>query len=279
MAQKLFQLFLSLIFLFWNIPVWATDYTQDANCQGAWLFTEGSGTTVADATGNGYTGNFKGSGEPVWGEMSGTNAPSYAPYYADFDGVDDYIRVSATGVAGFEPTQELSVCVWVMRDGGAEDYGRIFNKAWNNGATTPYYSYDIESIRTSDINYYAQVYTTGAQRQTANNLLPDTAIWVHIAFVVSRDGGDNTIIITVYKDGVSLITGDTGNAGNITYETDAGEGDLFLFAEGTGRVHCLNGKATEWAMFNRVLSSTEANDIMDNGLAGAAAARRIMLIM
>jgi len=71
-----------------------TDYTADSACQGAWLFTEGSGTTVDNAEGtSSYDGAFKGTGEPAWvGSVTGTNAPpAYATDCVDYDGSDDYI--------------------------------------------------------------------------------------------------------------------------------------------------------------------------------------------
>lgn len=44
----------------------ATDFTTDANTVALWRMTEGTGTTVADASGNGHTLNFPVTNPPTW---------------------------------------------------------------------------------------------------------------------------------------------------------------------------------------------------------------------
>ena len=66
--------------------IFNTDYTADATCKGAWLFTEGSGTSVADASGEGNTGTFVADGRPAWSSTVPTYGEGGSPSYsADFE--------------------------------------------------------------------------------------------------------------------------------------------------------------------------------------------------
>src|SRR6185436_17205191 len=81
---------------------------------GYWKFNEGSGTTVADASGNGNTGTLVNG--PAWtsGGISGA---------LSFDGVDDYINVPHTTALNSYP---LTVATWVKT--GATGLSGIVNK-------------------------------------------------------------------------------------------------------------------------------------------------------
>jgi len=148
------------------------------------------------------------------------------------DGVDDYVKVAATGVADFEPTKKLSISMWVKRTGACENYASLFAKAINNGTTTPYHSWVLQCNGASDTDYIVYI-TCGTRVHTsAITLLPNTTDWVHLAVTFDRDGGDQPIII-IYKNGASVLNETLVNTGNITYEADANEGDVFFGAEGT----------------------------------------------
>jgi len=70
---------------------------------GWWKFEEGSGTTVADSSGNGNTGTA--SGGMTW------ETGKLGSYAGGFDGSDDYVTV--THDASLMPTGSISVACWV----------------------------------------------------------------------------------------------------------------------------------------------------------------------
>jgi hypothetical protein len=84
-----------------------------------WKFDEGSGTTAADATGNGNTGEVNG---PQWTKSRFGSALS-------FDGVDDYVQIKTP--SNFVMTEAMSACAWIYPQGeGSDKYygGIIVNK-------------------------------------------------------------------------------------------------------------------------------------------------------
>lgn len=237
------------------------DY-DDANCQGAWLFTEGSGTTVADDSQNTNTGNFKDTGEPAWASMAGTNAPSYSDYMVDFDGSNDFIDCGTDS----------------SLDPGTDDFTFI---QWVRSNDTDCFSLSTRSSSTTD--GYEFLIGGGA---TAGDwsMRVDGAVGSSYSPVVSglNDGkwhflcGTLTYEVSPYGkfwvDGVDEVDIER-NPGAITNSQNfyfGRRGTLFGFSDYSG----------ESAVFNRDLDSTEINDIMDNGLAGAVAppTRRVMLI-
>ena len=149
------------------------------------------------------------------------------------DGVDDYVKVAATGVADFEPAKKLSVSMWIKRTGACENWADLFAKAINNGTTNPYHSWSLQCDDISDTDYIVNITCNGVRGETsAITLLPNTTDWVHIVVTFDRNGGDQPIVI-VYKDGASVLNETLIVTGNITYEADANEGDVFFGAEGT----------------------------------------------
>jgi len=240
-------LLLNLIVLIVS-PAWAVDYTQDANCVGAWLFTEGSGQTVADSSANSNTGNFKDTGEPAWNAMAGTNAPSYSDYMVTFDG-NDYITL--TDIAF---TDKITVCVWVYST-AVNAFDHVISE-WTSFGITGY----------TDNTIRFGVETTTAKSTEKPAILQDR--WIHVVGVY--DGVDITIYLNGSEQGTPVAQ--TGNV--------SGTGGLRIGRYSGGTANNWTGSMGEQALFDIDLDSTEINDIMDNGLAPAApSARRTIKIM
>ena len=242
-----------------------TDYTADANCMVA-LEMKADEDPLTDSSGEGNTGALKATGEPNYT----TDAPNvnYDAGSYDFDGSYDHVKVVATGVSDLEPTEDFTVVGWVNRQGACSSWARVFCKSFNNGATSPYCSWALVSNYKSDTDYAVKIYTgDGAKSGTAVSLLPSTSTWVHVAIVLSRDVSDN-IVITLYKDGSSVDATTTNTTTNIIYDSDSGQGDIFMGAVGSTGGSPMNMLFTEFGFFDRVLTSTEINNIMDDGLDG-----------
>jgi Concanavalin A-like lectin/glucanases superfamily/Domain of unknown function (DUF4185) len=152
-----------------------------------WRFDEGTGTTTADASGNGATGTL----------VNGTSwIPSSFGTAVRFDGVDDHILVPDAGAAGpLDLGTDFSLSAWVRFDalpstGGARN-PRILQKGSASGG--PYYL----AARTSTgppvvslrLRFGGTVHT-----KEGTELLP-TASWVHV--VATKRAG----ILYLYQNG------------------------------------------------------------------------------
>jgi len=246
---------------------WATDYCADGNCQGCWLFTEGSGD-VADSSTNTNTGTFKGVGEPAWESMAGTNAPSYADYMVHFDGSDDFINWGSDASLDNDGQSPLSIVFWAHPDTTASG-DRPIGKAALGG--TGYWGVRQDSGSSGRLDFFKD-WSSGDVLTTFNNESFADGEWQHMVFTWT--GGDNSggTDVVLWRNGTEFGIGSTTQGG--TARSDAAL-DLTV---GTN----YDGKMTEIAFFDDVLTEVEANDIMDNGLQPAeapAAARRIMMIM
>lgn len=232
------------------------DYIADANCQGAWLFTEGSGTTVEDSSQNNNTGNFTSAGHPAWAVMAGTNAPLYAPFMADF-AQGDTVSCGAFSAGG---ASTWSFVAWVRPDDWGS-YNGVLGKTTATGFPDPldfYLAQTTGKYNMSWGNGGATVKTGYGFR--AANTLPTLGVWTHIAGTVN---GGNASGAKIYANGAEQTL--TISTDNFTGAFSTNSRTLFIGSRG-GSGTVMDGKMTEVAIFNRVLSPTEINDIMDNGL-------------
>ena len=247
------RIFLSLLFLLlvWG-KCWATDYTQDARCVGAYIFSEGSGTTVADSSGTGNTGNFKGNGEPAW---SSTVPGTFVSYSANFDGTDDRISLGSVGSADPDftwGTGDFTLIFWTYTD------------SWGSGAR------GIIGAKVTDGSSGWLLYCDGGsptkingRLSGTNNFFTTTAMptgsWSHWA--LTRASGTN---LTWY------YLGSSDNTGTNNSDISLSLGDTTWLGWNETHNGYFDGLITDLGLFNNDLSSTEINDIMDNGLVGAA---------
>ena len=217
------------------------DYTEDTNCQLAYLFTEGTGTTVADSSQNTNTGTFKGAGEPNWEVMAGVDAPSYMDYMVDFDGTDDRITEAYVNL-----TNNFSYVLWFASDSTGQSNKYIYDGG-NSDIGTILYEYVDDKIE-----FFSQ--SSGSDPRPSSQIAITDTNWHHICYYY--DG-------TAWKyalDGSST----TINA-NITFAISTVGTAALGYAVGfeSAAVNCKMG---EFAIFNDALTLVEINDIMDNGL-------------
>jgi hypothetical protein len=240
---------LSLLFLVSCLNVWAVDYTADANCVGAWLFTENTGTQVDDSSSNSNVGNFASAGHPAWAAMTGTGAPAYESYMVDFDGTNDYIDMGNSSTLGYT-TGNFTIVMWIYFD--AQDC--IFLNRGHYGDKGYYFQLSNFDYKLLFMNM------VGGGTETATSSV-STGQWYHLAFVREGTSGDKIYINGSEASYLSQANG--ANETSNTYNFQLGQYD-------TGSLR-LNGKMGEIAVFSRALSSTEINNIKTYGLKPAAA--------
>ena len=235
------------------------DYTQDSNCQGAWLFTEGSGTTVADSSQNSNTGDFRASGEPAWDATDVSFAVSgSAPNSADFDGSNDYIDIGAS--SGYTFATAITMTALAQTDSNTAARNIAFRKT--NTSTAFSMGVDVGTSSTNFLAFY----------RNSSNVF--TVLDSGIDIVTG--GGYHSLAVTA--SGTTIKTYVDGVAGNTASDFDVTE-SLGEFSADKALIGAFrddsshqtwDGKKTETSVFDRELSITELNDIYDFGLEGVS---------
>ncbi len=248
----------------------STDYCADANAQGCWLFSEGSGTTIADSTSNSNTGNFKGAGEPAWDATDiNFNVAGSAPNSTDFDGTDDYIDAGSD--ASLDGNTSFTVVGWFYFDTldaagkaltskitwAAGGYGGWSFHAENDGGGPRLHTWCIPVGGGSN-----------EEHVTDDNSISVTT-WHHIALVYDMSNLSN--VPTIYIDGSAVNTTEA-SVGTVTC-ADAPASSLSIGRRGySGNLdnQKFDGKITEVGYFDRLLTAKEVKDIYNYGLDGTA---------
>ena len=230
--------------------IFNTDYTEDANCKGAWLFTEGSGTTVDDSSANSNVGNFKGTGEPAWDTTDvDFNTLGSAPNSVDFDGTDDYIVVKSSPLIS---TAVDSSVVWWMEGDNGSDLALYCERGASGN--------DIWKIETHNSKLqFTHRDDAGTLDQKGSTSFTSSAGFAH--FALTKDG----TAIAWYRNGVADGTGTLTGTDTFTNTLSCRLGGDQADASAD-----YNGKMTDVAVFNKTLTSTEINEIYDYGLKGAS---------
>lgn len=249
---------------------WATAPKDNANCQGAWLFLEGSGTTVADSSQNSNTGNFAGDGKPAWASIDGTNAPAYATNEVDFNGDDDYISCGSD--ASLDDMSAISVVFWVDTD-SRNVYDRLVAK---DGSGAGQWHIRWEQSNQDYLEFIKDGATDLRVATNSHGITDNTpGGWYHVA--MTWDGSITAANVHFYVTGSELAYTTQTNGASLVSDAALN----FFIGNRVGADRALDGQMTEVAVFDDVLTSTEVNDIMDNGLAGAVAGRtrRFFVVM
>jgi len=242
MALKLNALLL-LSLLFIN-PAFAVDYTQDANCVGAWLLDESSGDAI-DACDT-HDGTVTGDG--VTQGVSGKFGTAY-----DFAGTDDFLDmgdVSGTGL-DIEGTAAL-VCSWIEKDtvAGTDQIARK-----NAGG-------DIGDVTLDNDTYRIEFeLETQSFQSAASATSVSVDIFTHVC------GSYDGVEIVAWFNGVD----DGSNAQTDTIQ-DADQFEQFTIAVQPTNLADFDGAIDEVIWFNDPKDSTVINDILDNGIVSVAEA-------
>ena len=255
MCHKIILFFSFLLFPF---VAFSVDYTQDANCEAAYLVESdhSPGTTIVDSTSNGLDGAAEGADAPNWNNASPPAA--YSDGYVDF--TDDYIRVTSTV---FDQLQ-LSLVVWHDYTTNPSDADRFYI---NKSATS---QRGFQIVRRSTGDRHAFLFDDASLDLLEGG--PDIDLisgWHHYGWVVDRTE-TGTARLVFYFDGVSQAISSASD----TFTGSGTNGIFYIGQDGDGS-NSVNGMSwDEFGYFSRLLSSTEVNDIIDNGLFEAAAGAR-----
>lgn len=245
---------ITLLFIFCSGQAYATNYCS-GNAQACYLFTEGSGTSVADSTGNGNTGTFNSSGHPAW---SGS-VPSYG-VFGSAAGSVNYSTAGSSEIISTGTANTLApyngawtFCSWIYPTvdvvGGGDP--RIFARG------SVYFA-----LAATKLLYISIAGAVEGDFFTANNAVTYNT-WQHVC--ASVDGGTTSTNWKVYVNGVSQsknaggnVTTPTSNSGATTYIGNVSSG---LRSSGSNM--------TDVMFFNTQVSDATVLDIYNYGPLGS----------
>jgi len=179
---------------------WAVVLSTDAGLLGHWKFDETTGTTAADASGNGNHGTLTDMAGNEWttGIVDGA---------LDFDGTDDRVACGSFDVAGGD--NHISIAAWFRAD-DVSNAARIVAKASGSSLDEHYWA-----LMSTGSRLWFCIRTDGsttAQEASSGDLSP--GVWTHAA--ATWDGST----MRIYKDGV--LVGSQSQSGTLNTDPSAG---------------------------------------------------------
>jgi len=197
---------------------------------GWWMFDEGTGTTVADSSGNGHDGFFV-DGEPEW-------VPGVYGKALRFDGEN---KVEIPDHEDFHLTNAITVALWMQPEGDQPDYAKPFIKQKSGE-----YPYALQYNTAQGI--YATI-NASTRYDTSPRIQNFPGEWAHMCF--TYDGS----VLILYKDGEE--------AGRVNASGDLQQNDLSLSIGGRlDSDQNFIGIIDDVRLFNRVLTVEEIQEIM-----------------
>lgn len=201
---------------------------------GHWKFDEGTGTSVADSSGNGTSGTLSGTNLPTWSADvppgSFTN-----PYSLDFSRTGDVVTITWPSLLNFSGTATRSFSFWYKPTGNGENasgnYDRIMS--WSGDA------FEIAGTL-GDITVHRLAFYDGNWRDTGYDMTPGT--WYHITF--TYDGTN----VKLYVDDTVKFSG-----------TSAGRdinGTMYIGLRHTGD-EGINGRIDDFRIYDTALTTTQ----------------------
>ena len=225
---------------------------NDINCESAWLLNINEDPQT-DSSGNGITGDVNGATFTASGKYDG----GY-----DFDGSLDDIGYGINTWNGLT-AGSYSAVLYAYLDAlpGTDDFDRLL---------------DFEGrilyieAREVDSTWRSGIYNGSTTFETTSTTKYVTGEWIHFAGIVDSAGSKVYLYINGVEEDNIAYTGTPDNS-------QSRQNNIGLAYDDTGG--SVDGRMDEVAVFSDVLTSTEVNDIMDNGLAPvAAAAGQVILI-
>ncbi len=261
MARKL------LLILFLNCflisSAWAginVDY-NDINCQGAYLM-EDVGSETDEAQGNDLSesgGTIPRDADRKFGDWSRDFEQGDTEFLTHADGL-------STDINGVD--QKMSALGWVKME---DDNTSVTIIAKYNFGAANQRQYLLQLGGTSEAAFSISNDGTAFNIAIAGTIV-GTGAWHHIAGVY------NDIDIRVYLDGVLDTSANNPQAHTTGINNSTAIFQVGALLNNNSPNNFFDGLIDDAGVFDRDLSSTEINDIMDNGLAPVAAAGQVIII-
>ena len=209
---------------------------------GWWKFDDGSGTTAADSSGNGYTMTLFNGITWTTGEIGGAISANGVNQYASMPSID----LSATNA--------VTVVLWVNRTYSTAGGHTLFENTTNfNNSTTGFGLFPDDSgcqgIMAGvhgNIGYSINCYSQ-----------PTSGVWHHLAVVYDKSQAGNSEV-KLYIDGV--LQTPTRNLYTSNNTNNFGHNPSYVFSRG-GRQEYSAGTVDDLRLYNRALSAAEIQQL------------------
>ena len=220
---------------------------------GYWTFNDGSGTTAADSSGNGYTATLVNGVSWVTGEIGDA---------VSANGVNQYVSFPPIDLSG---TQAVTVAMWVYRTYSTVGGHTLFENSTDYDASTTGFGLfpddpgcnGILAALQGDVGYDKNCYTQ-----------PSSGAWHHLAVVYDKSRPANSEV-ALYLDG-DLQT-PTQTLATATNTNTFGDNPSYLFSR-AGTQQFAAGIVDDLQLYNRALSASEIQQIYSLGAVAMAGA-------
>lgn len=259
--RKAIALLLALLLVF-PPSVWATDFCSDE--EAVLCITGdsdgGTGSTITDETVLGHDGTFEGNSSWVAAYPTITDGGTYS---MDFDGSNDDATFASPTDLDDIYSGDATVMHWVYVDTyGENSTGHTISKFPSSTAGWKIMVDDSSGYgsNTKCINFTKQF--SGGRRtwQTPTDSIAAGG-WFHVAVVYNGSSTSNDPII--YIDGVSQSLNRFESATG-TDNSDAAAN--LIVGDSTNLDRSFDGRITQLLVTKKLLSESEVNDAMDNGI-------------
>lgn len=248
------RLFLALLLLIPSTSFAAKNYCYN-DAKGCWLMNEGTGTTTADSSYNSNIGNFTSSGHPAWStdvpNFNKSGKPLFSTSFTSTDSINCGSGSSLDDISG-----ALTVVFWMKKTTSAS--GRSIMSKYSGGG------WDITVDASTTNIFFEQSFSgnTVFLGHTGSSVFT-SGTWTHVA--VTYDGSTNASGAHIYKNGAE-VSYSFSNNGSGARDSDASASlkisDIYDAY--------YDGLLADVGVFNRVLSTTEINEIYNYGLTGGS---------
>ena len=235
----------------------ATNFTEDANCMGAWYMNADAATSETDRTANGN--DLAVSASDTIGQ-SATVPPGYSGYSRDFERSEDDSMSIADGteldINGAD--QSLTVAAWIKNesvDSGDDGNQGIISKSGLAGYRQYVLFIDYTAANTFVLKGNISndgTATTLAETSTTYS----SGTWYHVAMVY------NDTDIRLYVNGELAVAAVACTTGIFNADSTFKVGG---FTEGYGN---FDGLIDEPIVLNRAMSATEIGNLYADGISG-----------
>jgi len=212
-------------------------------------FEEGTGTSIADSSGNGHTATLTN------GPTFSTDVPGVTPftntYSVDFDNSDDYIDLTAFNPSTQIGSGDITISVWVKLDSIA---------GYDTVASLTYYNASAEkSIKIQflpGLGFRVQFANSGAFTNIYSTATIAANTWYHV--IATRTGTTGNIWVNNADNGTNTHSNIGTDLSGATWHA------LGLYH--AAATPDMGGLIHDYAIFDRVISSDERAELYNNGV-------------
>jgi Concanavalin A-like lectin/glucanases superfamily len=196
---------------------------------GWWKFDEGSGTTTADSSGNGYTGTLYNSPTWITGQIGGGMS---------FNGTNQYVDAGSGPDISSLP---FTLAAWIK----PQSNGTIISKRNNWAAGSMRFDWQRNSDTGGGVilQSYPSTWTF--------SYVPPIGVWTHLA-VVATSSSTDLYVNGVFNQSISPFTLGTDATADLTFGSDAPSDTYHDY---------YNGAIDDARIYNRALSASEVWDL------------------